>query len=176
MPRLHLPGYPGRFDSDGRRMRFRRHDGIYQSDVGSLKTKPEPNIASRQCSDSSPRTRREDQRSRPIVSMSSGRLFLDRVGRHQSPSSLHRRDQIKLVARSEGTIYHRTVTSALTGCLTFRDKPRQTPNELRKPCRELIRLKLFGLSLSVGLRWLRSATVAPVESATASSGPLATVA
>ena len=126
MPRLHLPGYPGRFDSDGRRMRFRRHDGIYQSDVGSLKTKPEPNIASRQCSDSSPRTRREDQRSRPIVSMSSGRLFLDRVGRHQSPSSLHRRDQIKLVARSEGTIYHRTVTSALTGCLTFRDKPRDS--------------------------------------------------
>ena len=55
--------------------------------------------------------------------MSSGRLFLDRVGRHQSPSPLHRRDQIKLVARSEGTIYHRTVTSALTGCLTFRDKP-----------------------------------------------------
>jgi len=130
MPRLHLPGYPGRFDSDGRRMRFRRHDGIYQSDVGSLKTKPEPNIASRQCSDSSPRTRREDQRSRPIVSMSSGRLFLDRVGRHQSPSSLHRRDQIKLVARSEGTIYHRTVTSALTGCLTFRDKPKCTPRPL----------------------------------------------
>jgi hypothetical protein len=126
MPRLHLPGYPGRFDSDGHRMRFRRHDGIYQSDVGSLKTKPEPNIASRQCSDSSPRTRREDQRSRPIVSMSSGRLFLDRVGRHQSPSPLHRRDQIKLVARSEGTIYHRTVTSALTGCLTFRDKPKQS--------------------------------------------------
>ena len=131
MPRLHLPGYPGRFDSDGHRMRFRRHDGIYQSDVGSLKTKPEPNIASRQCSDSSPRTRREDQRSRPIVSMSSGRLFLDRVGRHQSPSPLHRRDQIKLVARSEGTIYHRTVTSALTGCLTFRDKPISMTTNLR---------------------------------------------
>ena len=29
----------------------------------------------------------------PIVSMSSGRLFLDRVGRHQSPSPLHRRSQ-----------------------------------------------------------------------------------
>jgi len=126
-----LPGHPGRLDSDGHRMRFRRHDGIYQSDVGSLKTKPEPNIASRQCSDSSPRTRREDQRSRPIVSMSSGRLFLDRVGRHQSPSPLHRRDQIKLVARSEGTIYHRTVTSALTGCLTFRDKPISMTTNLR---------------------------------------------
>ena len=54
--------------------------------------------------------------------MSSGRLFLDRVGRHQSPSPLHRRDQNKSIARSEGTIYHQTVSSVLTGCLTFRDK------------------------------------------------------
>jgi hypothetical protein len=54
--------------------------------------------------------------------MSSGRLFLDRVGRHQSPSPLHRRDQNKLIARFKETIYHRTVTSVLTGCLTFRDK------------------------------------------------------
>src|SRR5215475_13775610 len=54
--------------------------------------------------------------------MSSGRLFLDRVGRHQSPSPLHRRDQNKSIARFEGTIYHRTVSSVLTGCLTFRDK------------------------------------------------------
>src|SRR5262252_2495063 len=56
--------------------------------------------------------------------MSSGRLFLDRVGRHQSPSPLHRRDQNKLIARSDGTIYHQTVSSVLTGCLTFRDKCR----------------------------------------------------
>src|SRR5262249_40954685 len=54
--------------------------------------------------------------------MSSGRLFLDRADRHQSPSPLHRRDQNKLIARFEGTIYHQTVTSVLTGCLTFRDK------------------------------------------------------
>ena len=40
--------------------------------------------------------------------MSSGQLFLDRVGCHQSPSPLRRPDQIKLIARSEGTIYHRT--------------------------------------------------------------------
>jgi len=58
----------------------------------------------------------------PIVLMSSGRLFLDRVGRHQSPSPLRRRDQNNSLARSNGTIYHRTVTSVLTGCLTFRDK------------------------------------------------------
>src|SRR5215471_4578035 len=58
--------------------------------------------------------------------MSSGRLFLDRVGRHQCPSPLHRRDQNKLIARSKGTIYHQTVTSVLTGCLTFRDKRRKS--------------------------------------------------
>jgi hypothetical protein len=27
-----------------------------------------------------------------------------------------------LIARSEETIYHRTASSVLTGCLTFRDK------------------------------------------------------
>ena len=43
--------------------------------------------------DPSPRTRRED-RALLIVSMSSDRLFLDRVGRHQSPSPLHRHAQI----------------------------------------------------------------------------------
>ena len=37
----------------------------------------------------SPRTCREDH-ALPIVTMSSDRLFLDRVGRHQSPSPLHR--------------------------------------------------------------------------------------
>jgi len=59
--------------------------------------------------------------------MSSGRLFLDRVGRHQSPSPLHRRDQNKLIARTEGTIYHQTVSSVLTSCLTAHDKRRHCP-------------------------------------------------
>jgi hypothetical protein len=54
--------------------------------------------------------------------MSSGRLFLDRVARRQSPSSLHRRDQNKLLAQSEGTIYHRAVSRVLTGYLSFRDR------------------------------------------------------
>jgi hypothetical protein len=58
--------------------------------------------------------------------MSSGRLFLDRVGRHQSPSPLHRRDQNKLIVRTKGRIYHQAVSSVLTGCLTFRDKRRPT--------------------------------------------------
>jgi hypothetical protein len=33
-----------------------------------------------------------------------------------------------LIARSAATIYHRTVTSVLTGCLTFRDKRRIVPS------------------------------------------------
>jgi len=34
MPPSYLPGYPGGHHSDGHRMRFRRHLGIYQSDGG----------------------------------------------------------------------------------------------------------------------------------------------
>ena len=40
------------------------------------------------------RTRREDHAPSHRPQMSSGRLFLDRVGRHQSPSPLHRHTQI----------------------------------------------------------------------------------
>src|ERR1700683_3211573 len=42
-----------------------------------------------------PKLAERDGRDRalPIVSMSSGRLFLDRVGRHQSPSPLYRHEQ-----------------------------------------------------------------------------------
>jgi hypothetical protein len=117
-----VPGYPGGNHSDGHRMRFRRHDGIYQSDVGFIKntnpsrTSPPVNVQTRV------RERAGRITFSPIVLMSSGRLFLDRVGRHQSPSPLHRRDQNNLIARSEGTNYHRTVTSVLTGCLNLRDK------------------------------------------------------
>ena len=42
MPPFHLPGYPGGHHSDGPRMRFPRHDGIYRSDVVKTKSiKPE---------------------------------------------------------------------------------------------------------------------------------------
>ena len=50
--------------------------------------------------------------------MSSGRLFLDRVGRHQSPSPLHRHGQHNLIAWPEGTNYHRTGNSVLTVCVS----------------------------------------------------------
>jgi len=91
-------------------MRFLRHGGIYRSDVVSkIKTKPgagiEPPPAGR------PRARVKERagRSAPSSSsaMSSGRLILDRVGRHQRPSPLHRHSQINMhfsQARGKGDI------------------------------------------------------------------------
>jgi hypothetical protein len=117
-----VPGYPGGNRSNGRRMRFLRHGGIYQSDVGFY----QPQNPSRTPSPADAPSRVRERAGRitlsPIVLMSSGRLFLDRVGRHQSPSPLHRRDQNNSIAESMGTNYHRTVTRVLTGCLSFRDK------------------------------------------------------
>jgi hypothetical protein len=81
------------------RMRFLRHDGIYRSDVvQTTKTKPwggtVPPPAGR------PRAQVKERAGRITLSsssaMSSGRLFLDRVGRHQSPSPLHRHEQINM--------------------------------------------------------------------------------
>ena len=96
---LTIPRAPG--------MRFLRHRGIYRSDSGPLKNQtwagalpPAGN------SYPSPRTRREDH-ALLIVPMSSDRLFLDRVGRHQSPSPLHRHAQINMhprLARSKQDI------------------------------------------------------------------------
>jgi hypothetical protein len=106
------------------RMRFLRHDGIFRSDVVPTATnpgaRPLPPPAGR------PRAQVKERvgRTTPFSSsaMSSGRLFLDRVGRHQSPSPLHRHGQHNSIARSEGTNYHRAVSSVLTVCLTSRDK------------------------------------------------------
>jgi hypothetical protein len=72
------------------------------------------------------RTRREE-RALLIVAMSSGRLFLDRGARQHCPSPLHRHAQNKSVAGLRGTIYHRTVGSVLTTCLTHRDNPSALP-------------------------------------------------
>ena len=113
-----------RFDSDGHRMRFRRHGGIYPSDAGFWKPKNPSRTPPPADAQSRVRERAGRITLSPIVWMSSGRLFLDRVGRHQSPSPLHRHTQNKFIAGSKGTIYHRTVTSVLTGCLTFRDRRR----------------------------------------------------
>jgi hypothetical protein len=89
-------------------MRFLRHRGIYQSDGGWFSN---PSLSwSRHLPPAAPdpdsRTRREDH-VLLIVPMSSDRLFLDRVGRHQSPSPLRRHAQINMhssTPRAEGDI------------------------------------------------------------------------
>ena len=83
-------------------MRFPRHGGIYLVRCGfKTKTKTKNQTlgwgrsASRWSAPSpGSRTCREDHAPSHRPQMSSGRLFLDRVGRHQSPSPLHRHAQI----------------------------------------------------------------------------------
>ena len=45
------------------------------------------------------------------------------VARQQCPSPLHRHHQLKTIAASNGIIYHRTVPSLLTVCLSLGDNP-----------------------------------------------------
>jgi hypothetical protein len=61
-------------------------------------------------------TRREDHAPSHRPQMSSGRLFLDRVGRHQSPSLLHRRPQHN--THSPGSLAEGDI-STLLGRVTF---------------------------------------------------------
>ena len=105
-------------------MRFLRHDGIYRSDVSLLLVNP----VQLPPPDGRPRYRAigRDGRSTPCPSsaMSSGRLFLNRVGRHQSPSPLHRHIQHKPLALRHAIIYHRTAGSVLTVCVSRGGKRR----------------------------------------------------
>ena len=93
------------------RMRFLRHRGIYLVRCSSkvqtnLRTGTVPPPAGRSRARRQA-TRREDRAPSHRPQMSSGRLFLDRVGRHQSPSPLHRHEQINMRSqqpRSKGDI------------------------------------------------------------------------
>ena len=78
-------------------MRFFRHRGIYRPDVGFFQNQTWAGVVLPPASSSypGPRTRREDH-VLLIVPMSSGRLFLDRVARQQSPSPLHRHAQTNM--------------------------------------------------------------------------------
>jgi hypothetical protein len=78
------------------------------------------------------RTRREDHVPSHRPQMSSGRLFLDRVGRHQSPSPLHRHIQNNPLAFRGTRNYHRTAGSVLTVHLGLRPaKPYENVSEFR---------------------------------------------
>jgi hypothetical protein len=99
------------------RMRFKRHVGIYRSDVSSLHVNPGRDSAFR--SDPGQAIGRAGKNTPfPSSAMSSGRLFLDRVARQHCPSPLHRHHQNKTVAARKGTDYHRTVPGVLTLSLT----------------------------------------------------------
>jgi len=78
------------------RMRFLRHRGIYRSDSDPLENQTGAGaLPPAGSSHPSSRTRREEH-ALPIVPMSSGRLFLDRVARQHCPSPLHRHPQISM--------------------------------------------------------------------------------
>jgi hypothetical protein len=76
-------------------LRFPRRGGIYQSDVAQRQ--PNPGAEADCLPLVGPGSQVEERAGRNtlslIVQMSSGRLFLDRVGRHQSPSPLRRHAQ-----------------------------------------------------------------------------------
>ena len=75
--------------------RFPRHGGIYRSDMAKNHRDPRagcrlPLVGPR----ASVKDATEGARLGPSSAMSSGRLFLDRVARQQSPSPLHRHEQL----------------------------------------------------------------------------------
>jgi len=114
------------------RVRFLRHDGIFRSDVVPTATNPGAGPVAPPAGRSQAQVKERVGRTTPFSSsaMSSGRLFLDRVGRHHCPSPLHRHGQHNSIARFEGTDYHRTVSSVLTVCLS-------SGGRRRFPCRAL---------------------------------------
>jgi len=104
------------------RMRFSRHGGIYRSDVLFLHISLDRSTAFRSGSAQALRTHRKLPR--PTHRRDEFRPAIpQRVARQHCPSPLHRHHQIKSIAASNGIIYHRTVNSLLTVCLTHRDNP-----------------------------------------------------
>ena len=86
------------FEYRGPQYAFFRHGGIYLVRWGwQSQTNPNPGAEPTASRWSAPRpgqrTRREEHAPSHRPQMSSDRLFLDRVGRHQSPSPLHRHEQ-----------------------------------------------------------------------------------
>jgi hypothetical protein len=112
IPPFLLPSYPGGFIPTAIGMRF---PGMTES-IGPMWSKTKPTnqtlgTGSYRLPSVGPAPQVKERVGRTTLfsssAMSSGRLFLDRVGRHQSPSPLHRRDQNKLIALSAETNYHR---------------------------------------------------------------------
>jgi len=85
------------------------------------------------------RTRRKE-RALPIVRDEFRPAIPRRVARQHCPSPLHRHHQLKTIAASKEMIYHRTVNSLLTVCLTHRDNPSTTLG-LSRPARASLALR-----------------------------------
>jgi len=86
------PGGPGQSEPAAPRVAFSRHVGIYRSDGAWIANLGWRRVLPSRDAHPGPRTCREDH-ALLIVSMSSGRLFLDRVARQHCPSPLHRHAQ-----------------------------------------------------------------------------------
>ena len=106
-------------------MRFLRHRGIFRSDVVIQILKSWGRGAAPRWSDPGPAKGR-DGRTAPCSSstMSSGRLFLDRVARQHGPSPLHRQAHPKTVSGWGTMNLQRTANSVLTVCLSQGDNRR----------------------------------------------------
>jgi hypothetical protein len=98
------PGHIAEQSMPGARIAFSRHNGIYRPMW--LNRKPNPGAEADCLPLVGPEARVEERAGRNtlslIVRMSSGRLSLDRVGRHQSPSPFHRHGQINTHSQTGG--------------------------------------------------------------------------
>ena len=147
------------------RMRFFRYPGIYLVRCGcKVKTKPwggtVPPPAGRPRAQVQ-RTCREDHAPSHRPQMSSGRLFLDRVARQQSPSPLHRHAQITMhpsPALPKGDIStlqrKRHFYFALT-CFRLRLTP-STSGDIRHTRLRLPQCPEAGDPLGIGWFWVYS--------------------
>ena len=107
-------------------LRFSRHRGIFRSDVGCWHLENLGRGTASRWSVPGQAISGRDGRSAPCSSstMSSGRLFLDRVARLRCPSPLHRQLHPKTVP-GWGTInLQGTANSVLTICLSQGDNPK----------------------------------------------------
>src|SRR5271165_1352930 len=103
--------------------RFCRHAGIYRSDMSS----PLVNLGQSTASRSGPGQaigRAGSNHALPIVHDEFRPAIPQRGARQHCPPPLHRHPQLKSIAASKGIIYHRTVTTLLTVCLSPGGNPK----------------------------------------------------
>ena len=84
-------------------LRFLRHQGIYRSDGALNRLSSGWSFSVLPTAPTASKGTNRNGLAPLIVSMSSCRLFLDRVGRHQSPSPLRRLAQITMHSASAGS-------------------------------------------------------------------------